>query len=85
MSIIKTFFANIQSVFHKKEGHEAWNNTIYVLILEHKKYNFPTWYGDEPFYACAEFHTKEEALKYLDENVSKSDRKHCHLYKEIKL
>lgn len=79
------FFTNITSVFHRKAGHEAWNNTVYCLVLEHIKYELRHSLGEEPFYKCVEFHTKEDALKYLDNYVSKSDRKYCHLYKEIKV
>lgn len=85
MKILKLFFTNITSVFHKKAGHEAWKNTVYCLVLENVKYNFPHSLGEEPFYKCVEFHTREEAQEYLDKYVSKYDRKYCHLYKEIKL
>jgi hypothetical protein len=82
---MKKWFTNITSVFHKKEGHEAWNKTKYVVVLQHKRYDVGYDLGDEPFYKCVEFKTKEDALGYLDEYVSKVDRKYCHLYKEIKL
>lgn len=79
------FFTNITSIFHKEAGHEAWFKHKYVLVLTHKKYNMPHSLGEEPFYHCVEFETKEEALEHLDKYVAKANQKECKLYKEIKL
>ena len=82
---MKGFFTNITSIFHKKLEHKAWTGVKYVLIHGYRKYKISHELGDEPFYRCSEFKTKDEVFKYLDEEVSKSDRKECRLYKEIKL
>lgn len=82
---MKKFFTNITSIFHKSKKHEAWYGVKYLLVKSYKVYNVPHDLGDEPFYPCEEFHTKEDAFKYLEEYVSKSDKKMCRLYKEIKL
>ena len=82
---MKTFFTDITSIFHKKEGHEAWFGHKYVLVLTHKKYDMRHDLGSQPFYKCVEFKTKEEAMEYLDEYVPKAYQKECKLYKEIGL
>ncbi len=81
---MRQFFAIIESIFHKREGHKAWNKTKYCLVLGYKTYEIPQVLGAAHCYDCVEFETRQEAIKYLEENVAKSDKKHCHLYKEIK-
>lgn len=74
----------IESIFHKRKGREAWNKTNYCLVLGYKHYEIPYVLGEGHCYNCAEFESREEAEKYLDNNVSKSDRKYCKLYKLLK-
>ena len=75
----------IRSIGYKEQKAEAWMGIKYLLVHGHKRYDIPHILGDDPCYMTSEFETKKEVLDYLDQYVSKSDRKLCRLYKEIKL
>lgn len=83
--MIKRFFAFIRSIQYKESKAPAWMGVKYLLIHGYKRYDIPHILGEEACYMTSEFETKQEALDFLDEEVSKSDRKLCRLYKEIKL
>ena len=85
MSILKKFYCFIRSIEYKERKAEAWMGIKYLLVLGYKRYNIPHVLGEESVYQTDEFETKQEALSFLDEHVSKSDRKLCRLYKEISL
>mgnify|MGYP003523656105 CR=1 FL=1 len=82
---MKTFWAIVDSIFHKESKHEAWNQIKYLVVLGHIKIALPHTLGEDYAYKTSEFVSKQEALDYLDQYISKADKKVCHLYKEIKL
>lgn len=83
--MIRKFFAFIESIYHKRNKHPAWYEHKYLIVEAYKTYNIPHILGEEQCYMTREFKTKQEALEYLDERVSRADRKLCCLYKEISL